>query len=396
MSVKSYKYRFYPTPEQELILAQTFGCVRYVYNRALKYRADTYKTTGKGASFCDTSAELTKWKKEPETSWLKDVSCVPLQQTLRHLNAAYSGFFAKRSKYPSFKRKSRNQSAEFTRSAFKWDRDKQRLTVAKIGRLRIRWSRKFEANPSTITVSKSPSGKYFVSIRIDEANRVAPKASNEIGIDLGITTLAVTSDGERITNSKYTNRYARKLAKAQRSLSRKTKGSNRREKARTKVAKIQERIANSRLDRTHKVTTRLINENQVICVETLKSSNMMKNRKLAKSIADCSWFEFVRQLEYKAEWYGRTLVKINQWFPSSKTCSGCGHVVEKMPLSIREWKCQVCGAQHDRDHNAAINILAAGRAERRNERGESISRKTVTPVDRNSRRNVKQLEGLHS
>lgn len=363
MSIKSYKFRFYPTPEQEQMLAQTFGCIRYVYNRALEHRTKTYKTTGKGATYCDTSKELTSWKKDAETAWLKDVSSVPLQQCLRHLNSAFTNFFAKRSKYPSFKKKSRNQSAEFTKSGFKWDTKNRNLTIAKLGRLNVKWSRLFISDPTTVTISRTPTGKYFVSIRINEPNKDIPTTTKQIGIDLGIKTLAFTSDGQQIENIKTTNKYAKKLARAQRVMSRRKKGSNRRERARLRVAKIHEKIANVRKDWIHKVTTKLIQENQLISMETLSSSKMMKNRKLAKSIADCSWYEFVRQIAYKSEWYGRTFIQISQWEPSSKKCSCCGFKVDKMPLSIRDWICPECDTGHDRDENAAKNILAAGLAE---------------------------------
>lgn len=396
MSIKAYKFRFYPTDEQKQILAKTFGCVRYVYNRALCHRSSTYKETGKGANYKDTSAELTKWKREDGTIWLKDVSCVPLQQSLRHLNSAFNNFFERRAKYPKFKKRSHRQSAEYTRSAFKWDASNKNLRITKLGRLNVRWSRDFEAFPSTITISKTPSGRYFVSVRINEDNRVEPSASKEIGIDLGIESLGKTSDGETIENKRLTAKYAKKLAKAQIILSRRTVGSNRWHKARVRVAKIQEAIANSRLDWTHKATTKLIRENQAIYVETLKVSNMVKNKKLSKAILDCSWFEFVRQLEYKSAWYGRDFWKINQFAPTSKTCSTCRHRMEEMPLSIRGWQCPECGDQHDRDINAAKNILAVGRTERQNERGESVSRKAVSPAARNSRRSVKHLEVLHS
>lgn len=395
MAVKSYRYRFYPTTEQEQVLARTFGCVRYVFNRALHYRTETYRVTGKSASYKGTSAELTAWKRDDETSWLRDVSSVPLQQTLRHLNTAFGNFFAKRARYPRFKKRGHRQSATYTRSAFKWDASNRSLTIAKLGRLNIRWSRRFVANPSTVTISKTPSGKYFVSIRIDEDNRPMPPASSEVGIDLGIASLATLSDGRTIDNPKLTQRFARRLAKAQRNLARKQKGSNRRRRARVAVAKINARIANSRLDWTHKATTRLIQENQLIVVEDLNVQGMVKNRKLSKAIADCSWFEFVRQLTYKADWYGRVLHKIGRFVPTSKACSNCGHRLDKLPLSIRNWQCPQCGTQHDRDVNAAINILAAGRAERQNERGAEEDLKPVSPGVRHRRRSVKHPEVLH-
>ncbi len=362
MSIKSYKYRFYPTEAQEQLLAQTFGCVRVVYNKALVMRTSTYKETGKGASFGDTSSALTQWKKDDDFQWLREVSCVPLQQTLRHLNTAFVNFFNRRAKYPKFKSKKSRQSAEFTRSGFTWNATAKSLSIAKIGKLDIRWSRHFSADPSTVTISKTSTGKYFVSIRIDEPNRIMPEATTKIGIDLGIENLAITSEGEFFKNQRLTNQFAAKLRRAQRTLSRRVKGSARWNRARQQVALIQEKIANSRRDWVNKATTQLIRDNQAIYVETLKPSNMMKNRKLSKAIADCSWFEFVCQLEYKAGWYGRTFAKVSQWEPTSKRCSCCGHVVTKLPLNIRAWNCPKCKEEHHRDVNAAKNILAAGLA----------------------------------
>jgi len=392
VSIKSYRYRFYPTSEQEEILARTFGCVRYVYNHALDYRSTTYKETGKGATFAKTSLELTKWKREEETIWLKDVSCIPLQQSLRHLSTAFSNFFAKRTKYPRFKRRSSKQSAVYTRNAFKWDAKFRNLRIAKLGRLNIHWSRLFRADPSTVVIIKTTTGKYFVSICINEESRAAPETEKEVGVDLGITNLATLSDGSTIENPKFTKRYAPRLARAQRKFSRKQKGSNRRHRARIRVAKIHERIANSRLDWMHKATTKLINENQVITVEDLNVQGMVKNRKLSKAISDCSWSEFVRQLKYKADWYGRDFRKIGRFVPTSKTCSDCGHRMAEMPLKIRSWQCPECHAEHDRDVNAAINILASGRLERQNERGVAEDLLSVLPDRRRRRRSVKHLK----
>lgn len=393
MPVKSYKYRFYPTAEQEQILAQTFGCVRFVFNKALALRTSTYKETRKGIGYSATSGNLTQWKREVETSFLSGVSSVPLQQCLRHLDRAFSNFFKKQSKYPRFKSKRSRQSAEYTRSGFKWNKQKQQLTIARLGVLDIRWSRRFKADPSTVTISKTPTGKYYVAIRIDEPNRSEQVANSEVGIDLGIKSLAVTSGGITFDNDKLTAKYSKKLAKAQRVLARRVKGSNRRRKSRIKVARIHEKIANARLDRTHKITTQLIRENQAIYVENLAVSNMVKNRKLAKSISDCGWFEFVRQLKYKAEWYGRDFVQIGRFEPTSKTCSCCGFNMPEMPLSVRNWDCPECNAKHDRDVNAARNILAVGRTVKG--RGVEEDLQPVLSGRRHRRRSVKQLEVLH-
>ena len=289
---------------------------------------------------------------------------MPLQQGLRNLQKAFTNFWAGRAKYPNFKKKRSGGSAEFTRAAFRW-KDGQ-LWLAKCSEfLPIRWSRTIPANcePSTVTVSLDASGRWFVSILVeDHTVKVLPQINKAVGIDAGITSLIATSDGEKIVNPRHFKRLRCKLRQAQKALSRKVKGSNNREKARHKVARIHAKVADARTDFLHKLTTRLVRENQTIAVEDLACCNMMKNHKLAQAIADASWSELVRQLEYKCQWYGRTLVKIDRWFPSSKRCGNCGHVVDKLPLDIREWDCPECGAHHDRDINAANNIKAAGLA----------------------------------
>ncbi len=380
MSIKAYRYRFYPTREQEKILAHTFGCVRYVWNRALAYRQATYVYTGKGANYGETSKAMTGWRAQHD--WLSRAASVPLQQALRQLNAAYTNFFKALAKFPRFKSKRDSQGLTYTRSGFRWDADSQTLTVAKLGALKIRWSRRFTADPSTVTITKNRAGQYHVSIRIDEPNRELPAADGEVGIDLGITTHATLSTGEKVDNQRFTKRFASKLRRAQKSLSRKKKGSNRWQRAKLKVARIQQHNADSRRDWMHKTTTRLVSENQTLVVEDLNIQGMLKNRRLAKHVADCAWFEFVRQLEYKCEWYGREFVQIDRWEPTSKTCSNCGHVVE-LTLSDRTWACDSCGEHHDRDVNAAKNILAAGHAVKA--QGETVRRPS-----RKSRRTVNQ------
>ncbi len=380
MVEKALKFRFYPTPEQENLLRRTLGCVRLVYNKALTARTFGWYEKKERISYKQTSSMLTGWKKLEELDFLNEVSSVPLQQGLRHLQTAFTNFFAGRAKYPNFKKKRNGGSAEFTKSAFKF-RDGQ-VYLAKCSQpLPIRWSRQLPkgCTPSTITIKLDPSGRWFVSLRINdstdhkltvrlrspstqsEAERLKP-LKKQIGIDLGISSLCTTSDGQKVANPKHFNKLYKKLRQDQKSLSRKVKGSNNREKARVKVARIQAKIADSRRDHTHKLTTQLIRENQTIAVEDLAVKNMVKNHKLARAISDANWGELVRQLTYKAEWYGRELIKIDRWFPSSKRCSSCGHIVEKMPLNIREWDCPQCKTHHDRDINASINILAAGLA----------------------------------
>lgn len=363
MTQKAFKYRFYPTPEQESLLRRTMGCTRLVYNRALAIRTEAWYGEKKRVGYSDTSAMLTEWKNQEDLQFLNAVSCVPLQQGLRHLQKAFSNFFEGRAKYPTFKKKRNGGSAEFTKSAFKWKHGQ--VYLAKCSEpLAIRWSRELPngATPSTITVKLSPAGRWTVSLLVDVEIEPLPKSSNQIGVDLGVTSLVALSNGEKIANPKGFNAKRCKLKKAQKALARKQKGSSNRHKARLKVARVHQEIADARKDFLHKLTTRLVRENQTIAVEDLAVKNMVKNRKLALSISDASWGELVRQLEYKCDWYGRTLVKIDRWFPSSKRCGSCGHIVEKLPLNIREWDCPNCGTYHDRDINAAQNILAAGLA----------------------------------
>lgn len=363
MTQKAFKYRLYPTPEQENLLRRTIGCTRLVYNRALAARTEAWYEEKKRIGYIESSAMLTQWKKQDELDFLNEVSCVPLQQGLRHLQTAFSNFFAGRAQYPNFKKKRNGGSAEFTKSAFKW-RDGQLFLAKCLEPLNIRWSRAIPqgTEPSTVTVKLSPSGRWTISLLVDIEIEPLPKSPNVVGVDLGITSLIALSTGEKIANPKGFKAKRAKLRKVQKALSRKQKGSNNRFKARLKVAKVHQEIADARQDFLHKLTTRLVRENQTIAVEDLAVKNMVKNRKLALSISDASWGELVRQLEYKCDWYGRTLVKIDRWFPSSKRCGNCGHIVEKLPLNIREWDCPKCGSHHDRDTNAAHNILAAGLA----------------------------------
>jgi putative transposase len=340
------------------------GCVRLVYNKALAARTEGWYQRQERVGYNQTSSMLTAWKKEEELAFLNKVSCVPLQQTLRHLGKAFENFWAKRSKYPNFKKKRNGGNAEFTRSAFKWKDGKLWLAKCKEP-LNIVWSRYFpiECDPSTVTIKLEPSGRWFVSFLVDDPTvKALPPTTKNIGLDAGLTSLVATSDGVKITNPKHFNKKYRKLKAAQKTLSRRLQGSNNRIKARAKVAKLHAQIADSRKDFLHKLTTRLVRENQTIAVEDLAVRNMVKNPSLAKSISDAGWGELVRQLEYKCQWYGRTLVKIDRFFPSSKRCGNCGFKIDKLPLSVREWECPECRTLHDRDINAANNILAAGLA----------------------------------
>jgi putative transposase len=361
---KAFRYRCYPTPEQESLLRRTLGCVRLVYNKALHERTQAWYERQERVGYPETSTMLTQWKKQEELDFLNEVSCVPMQQGLRHLQTAFTNFFVGRAKYPNFKKKRNSGSAEFTKSAFKFKN--KEIYLAKCSEaLPIRWSRQIpkECEPSSVTVSLHPSGRWHISIRFDDPTiQPLPVTDNTIGIDLGVTSLIATSNGDKIANPKHFKKHHKRLKKAQKNLSRKQKGSKNREKARIKVAKIHLKIADSRKDFLHKTTIQLVRENQTITVESLAVKNMVKNHKLALAISDSGWSELIRQLDYKCRWYGRNLVAIDRWFPSSKRCSSCGHIVDKMPLNIREWTCLECGSNHDRDVNASKNILAAGLA----------------------------------
>jgi putative transposase len=369
---RAYRFRFYPTPEQEVILARTFGCARFVYNHMLRQRTDAWSERQERMGYHETSAVLTALKKTEDHVWLNEVSSVPVQQALRHLQTAFVNFFAKRARYPNFRRKEGPQSVEYTTSAFRWDG--AALKLAKMDEpLAIRWSRTIPrgATLTTVTVSKDTAGRYHVSMLCDDVVSARPVAAGEIGIDLGLTHFAILSSGEKIAAPKVFRQNEAKLARLSRRLAKKQKGSANRRKARLKVARMHARITDCRRDFLHKLSSRLIHENQVIAIESLSVKNMLKNRCLSKSISDASWSEFRRQLEYKARWYGRTLVGIDRWHPSSKRCSDCGHTVARMSLKVRAWACPECGSIHDRDVNAARNVLAAGRAV--SAHGESVS-----------------------
>jgi len=369
---RAYRFRFYPTPRQEVILARTFGCARFAYNHMLRQRSDAWNERQERMGYHETSAALTALKKTEEHAWLNEVSAVPVQQALRHLQTAFANFFAGRAKYPNFRRKNGSQSAEYTASAFRWDGAVLRL--AKMNEpLAIRWSRAIPkgAKVTTVTVSKDTGGRYHVSMLCDDVVSACPVATGKIGIDLGLTHFAILSNGEKIAAPNVFRRNEAKLARLSRRLAKKQRGSANRRKARLKVARMHARTADSRRDFLHKLSTRLINENQVIAIESLSVRNMQKNRCLSKSISDAGWSEFRRQLEYKAQWYGRTLIGIDRWYPSSRRCSDCGHTVARMSLKVRAWTCPQCGSIHDRDVNAARNVLAAGLAV--SAHGESVS-----------------------
>ena len=336
--------------------------MRLVYNRALAVRTEAWYQRQERVGYKQSSAMLTEWKKTEELEFLNEVSCVPLQQGLRHLQTAFSNFWAGRTKYPNFKKKRNGGRAEFTKSAFKFKDGQVYLAKCKEP-LPIRWSRQLPdgVEPSTITVRLEPSGRWTVSLLVDDQTiEPLPESENMVGLDAGISSWVTLSTGEKVANPKHWNKRYRRLRKAQKVLSRKQKGSRNRDKARRKVAEINAEIRDARQDFLHKVTTRLVRENQVIVAESLAVKNMVRNPKLSKAISDAGWGEMTRQLDYKCRWYGRIFVQLDRWFPGSKTCSECGHKVDKLPLSIRQWDCPNCGAHHDRDENAAKNHLAEG------------------------------------
>lgn len=377
-----YNFRLYPTVGQQQALARTFGCARVVFNGALRMRRDALAAGAPWPKSGDLSKLLiTQAKKTPERAWLSDVPVVVMQQALRDLDAAYRNFFDCRSgkrkgpkvREPRFKSKRDNwQSARYTRQAFRV-LPSGLLYVAKVGAIKVRWSRQLPSDPSSMTVIKDAAGRYFASFVVQtDASEVLPETTGELGIDLGLTYFAVLSDGRKIAAPKFLRRAERKLRKAQQALSRKTKGSNNRKKAVVKVARAHAQVADARRDHHHKLSTTLIRENQAVYVEDLAVNGLARTR-LAKSIHDAGWSQFVSMLEYKAARYGRTCRRVDRWLPSSQTCSACFVIDGKKPLNVRTWTCLGCKTTHDRDVNAARIVLAAGRAERQNACGGSVS-----------------------
>ncbi|WP_119729104.1 RNA-guided endonuclease InsQ/TnpB family protein [Thermomonospora amylolytica] len=370
-----YKFRLYPTAGQRKALARAFGCARVVYNDALRARESARSAGRPYVSDAELSRRvITQAKKTPERAWLGEVSAVVLQQALADLNAAYRNFFASitgRRKGPKIapprfrSRKDTRQAVRFTRNARFTITAGGKLRLPKIGDVPVRWSRSLPSEPSSVTVIKDSAGRYFASFVVDATDGPPPPATAEVGIDLGLRHFAVLSDGRRITNPRFLRRAERRLRRAQRNLCRKQPGSNNRAKARIRVAKAHARVADARRDWAHKLSTRIIRENQAVYVEDLAVSGLARTR-LAKSVHDAGWSAFVAMLEYKAARHGRTFARIGRFEPTSQVCSTCGRRDGPKPLHVRAWTCPACGVRHDRDVNAARNILAAGRAERQN------------------------------
>lgn len=381
-----YRYRIEPTPAQQQTLARVFGCCRVVFNDALRVRDEAYRA---GVKMSDSEIQrrvITAAKTTTERAWLREVPSVALVQSVNDSRRAWRNFFdsgsgkrkGRRVGRPRFKsRKDHRQSFRLTRNGFSI-RANGRLFVAKVGEVRVRWSRELPSEPSSVTIICEPDGHYYASFVVEVAPMLLPTVDRETGVDLGIARLATTAttDGGRsdIENPKHLRRKLRKLTRLEREKSRRQKGSTNRDKSRRKVAIAHNEVARARRDHHHKQALALVRDNQVIHVEDLNISGMVKNRRLAREISDAGWGQFVRIIAEKADYYGRTVHAVSRWLASTKTCStpGCGHRLDELPLQIRQWTCPACEVVHDRDHNAARVILAAGRAERLNACGASI------------------------
>lgn len=355
---KTFKYRLYPTKVQEVLLARHFGARRFIFNHFLDQRKSAYLEAKKSLSYYDNAKSLTEMKHVEEFKWMKEINSQSLQASLRDLDAAYNRFFAKQGKFPRFKSKHDRQSFRIPQNVYY---TKGKLDIPKFKNpVKVAEDRPLSGTILFATISRSATGKYFVSITCETEHIEMVKTDGKVGVDLGLKDLAVLSNGKRYENIRTTKKHERRLAYEQRQLSNKVKGSASRGRQKIKVAKVHEKITNSRTDHIHKITTAIVRENQTICVESLSVANMMENHCLAKGIADVAWGEFLRQLKYKSEWNGRQFLTVDRFFPSSKTCNRCKFVHQGLTLADRTWTCPRCGAEHDRDLNASRNILEQG------------------------------------
>jgi putative transposase len=371
----AYRCRAYPDQGQQAALTRTFGCVRVVWNRILAERHRRWHADRIGLSYAQSDRALTAMKKDPDLAFLNEVPSVPLQQALRHQHQAFAAFFARRARYPRFKSRTGRQSAHYTRSAFTMQEGVLRLAKTSAP-LWFVWSWPevdvTALDPTRVTVSREPDGRWYVTFTIDTDNpEPLPTSGRAVGVDLGIKEFAVTSDGGRIANPQHLERKAHALARYQRRMARCQQGSANAARAAAKLARAYRKVRTARADFLHRASTRLVRGNDVIVIEGLNVAGMVRNRHLSRAISDCGWGEFRRQLEYKCRRYGRRLIVIGRWYPSSKTCSACGHVLAHLSLKVRQWTCPSCGTRHDRDLNAAKNILAAGLAVARDSPGDA-------------------------
>lgn len=367
--LKAYKYRIFPNKQQEELIQKTFGCVRFVYNQCLAYRIDKYKNENASLSKFDCINYKNRILKK-EYEWLKEVDKCALDNAVANMDYAYQKFFNEHAGFPKFKSKHNNKKSYTTNCNYnnggknptiEVNFNNNKIKLPKLKWIKSKIHRKFNGKIKYATISQVPSGKYFVSVLVETEHIPLESTGCMVGIDLGIKDLLITSDGEKFDNIHTTKKYEKKLAREQRKLANKQKGSNNYNKQKIKVAKIHEKIRNTRIDNLHKISHKLISENQVIVGEDLAVSNMVKNHNLAKAIYDCGWYELTRQLQYKSDWNNRQYIKIGRFIKSSQTCNVCGYInPETKDLSVREWICPKCGTVHDRDINAAINILNEG------------------------------------
>ena len=368
---KAYKFRIYPNADQEVLIIKTIGCIRFVYNYFLALWNEEYSKNGKGLTYNSCSAMLPQMKKNEATSWLKEVDSIALQSSVKNLSDSFSRFFKKQNRRPQFKSKKNPVQSYTTKNVNKSITIIENIIkLPKLGQVKFAKSRELNGRILNATIRKNPSGKFFVSILCEEEVPELPKTGLEIGIDLGITDFFFFFNGQKIDNNRFTSKMEKTLKREQRKLSRRALLAKKAgkelfearnyQKQKKKVARLHEKVINQRTDFLNKLSTEIVKNHDSICIEDLNTKGMLRNHKLAKSISDVSWFSFVSKLQYKAEWYGREIIKVDKWFPSSQLCSKCGHKDGKKSLEIREWTCPVCHAHHDRDINASKNILAEG------------------------------------